>query len=51
MRQYPSHLVREGRPTTPLALIRATDKEKDWKVTVTGKVSGQTMTVESIKLE
>ena len=34
-----------------LALIKATDKNKDWKVTVTGKVDGQTITVKAITLE
>lgn len=29
----------------------STGKDKDWKVTVTGKVDGQTMAVDSIKLE
>ena len=33
-----------------LALIKATEKDKDWKVTVTGSVEGQTLTVSSIKL-
>ena len=36
---------------TALALIKATDKDKDWKVTVTGKVDGDTIAVDSIKLE
>ncbi len=36
---------------TALALIKATDRDKEWKVSVTGKVNGQTMAVESIKLE
>ena len=34
-----------------LALIKATDKDKDWKVVVTGKVDGQTIAVNSIALE
>jgi hypothetical protein len=34
-----------------LALIKATDKDKDWKVVVTGKVEGQTIAVQSIALE
>jgi hypothetical protein len=34
-----------------LALIKATDKDKDWKVVVTGKVDGQTIAVQSIALE
>ena len=33
-----------------LALIKATEKDKDWKVTVTGSVEGSTLTVSSIKL-
>ena len=33
-----------------LALIKGTEKDKDWKVTVTGTVDGQTLTVSSIKL-
>jgi hypothetical protein len=33
-----------------LALIKAYDKEKDMKVTVVGKLDGQTLTVSSIKL-
>lgn len=34
-----------------LALIKATDKDKRWKVTVTGKVDGQTIMIKSITLE
>jgi hypothetical protein len=34
-----------------LALIKATDKDKDWKVVVTGKVNGQTIAVDSISLQ
>jgi hypothetical protein len=34
-----------------LALIKATDKDKDWKVVVTGKVDGQTLAVRSIALQ
>ena len=34
-----------------LGLVKATDKEKDWKVVVTGKVDGQTIAVTSIALE
>jgi hypothetical protein len=34
-----------------LALINATDKDKDWKVVVTGKVEGDTIAVTSIALE
>jgi len=34
-----------------LALIKATDKEKDWKVVVNGKVDGQTIAVNSIALQ
>jgi len=34
-----------------LALIKATEKDKDWKVVVTGKVDGQTIAVSSIALE
>ena len=34
-----------------LALIKATDKDKDWKVVVTGKVEGQTIAVSSIQLQ
>ena len=34
-----------------LAFIKATDKEKQLKVTVTGKVDGQTITVTSIALD
>ena len=34
-----------------LALIKATDKDKEWKVVVTGKLDGQTMAVRSIALE
>ena len=30
---------------TSLALIKGTEKEKDWKVSVTGTVDGQTLTV------
>ena len=33
-----------------LALIKATDKDKDWKVAVTGTVSGDTIAVNSITL-
>jgi hypothetical protein len=34
-----------------LALIKATDKDKDWKVVVTGKVDGQTIAVDTIALQ
>jgi hypothetical protein len=34
-----------------LALIKATDKDKDWKVVVTGKVEGQTIAVTSLAVE
>ena len=34
-----------------LNLIQATDKDKDWKVAVTGKVDGDTIAVTSIALE
>ena len=34
-----------------LTLIKATDKAKDWKVVVSGKVDGQTIAVESIALQ
>jgi hypothetical protein len=34
-----------------LALLKATDKDKDWKVVVTGKSDGQTIAVTSIALE
>lgn len=34
-----------------LALIKATEKDKDWKVVVTGKVDGQMIAVSSIALE
>lgn len=34
-----------------LALIKATDKDKGWRVVVTGKVEGQTIAVNSIALE
>jgi len=34
-----------------LAFIKATDKDKEWKVTVTGTVEGQTLTVKSITLD
>src|SRR5512139_2140117 len=34
-----------------LKLIKATDKDKDWKVTVTGKVTGEKMAVTSIALQ
>ena len=34
-----------------LAFIKATDKDKSWKVTVTGTVEGQTLTVKSIALD
>ena len=33
-----------------LALIKATEKDKDWKVTVSGSVEGSTLAVSSIKL-
>ena len=33
-----------------LTLIKATDKAKDWKVVVAGKVDGQTIAVDSITL-
>lgn len=32
-------------------LIRATDKDKEWKVVVTGKIDGQTIAVNSITLQ
>lgn len=34
-----------------LSLIKATDKDKDWKVVVTGKVEGDTIAVTSLALE
>jgi hypothetical protein len=34
-----------------LGLIKATDRDKDWKVVVTGKVEGDTIAVASIALE
>ena len=34
-----------------LAFIKATDKDKSWKVIVTGTVEGQTLTVKSIALD
>ena len=34
-----------------LKLIKATDKDKDWKVTVTGKVTGDQIVVASIALQ
>ena len=34
-----------------LAFIKATDKDKSWKVMVTGTVEGQTRTVKSIALD
>ena len=34
-----------------LALIKATDRDKDWKVTVDGKLSGDTIAVTNIKLQ
>ena len=34
-----------------LAFIKATDKDKSWKVMVTGTVEGQTLTVKSIALD
>ncbi|MGD9796144.1 MAG: hypothetical protein AB7V43_21985 [Acidimicrobiia bacterium] len=34
-----------------LDLIKKTDHDKDWKVTVDGKVSGDTIAVASIKLQ
>ena len=34
-----------------LAFIKATDKDKAWKVIVTGTVEGQTLTVKSIALD
>ena len=33
-----------------LALVKATDKDKDWKVAVTGTLEGDTITVSAIKL-
>jgi hypothetical protein len=33
------------------ALIKAMDKDKSWKVMVTGTVEGQTLTVKSIALD
>jgi hypothetical protein len=34
-----------------LALIKSTDHDKDWKVTVNGKVTGDTIAVTDIKLQ
>jgi hypothetical protein len=34
-----------------IALIKATNKDKDWKVVVTSKVEGQTTAVQSIALK
>jgi hypothetical protein len=34
-----------------LALIKATEKDKDWKVAVTGTVEGKTIAVASIRLQ
>ena len=34
-----------------LALIKKTDHDKDWKVTVDGKVSGDTIAVSNIKMQ
>jgi hypothetical protein len=34
-----------------LALIKKTDHDKDWKVAVTGKVTGDTIAVSDIKLQ
>jgi hypothetical protein len=34
-----------------LALIKQTDHDKDWKVAVTGKVTGDTIAVTDIKLQ
>jgi hypothetical protein len=34
-----------------LALIKATDRNKDWKVVVSGKVEGQTIAVDGITLQ
>ena len=34
-----------------LALLKATDKDKDWKVVVTGTVDGQNIAVTSIALQ
>jgi hypothetical protein len=34
-----------------LKLIKATDKDKDWKVTVTGKLTGESIAVSSIALQ
>jgi hypothetical protein len=34
-----------------LALIKKTDHDKDWKVTVDGKVSGDTIAVTNIKMQ
>ena len=34
-----------------LAFIKATNKDKSWKVTVTGTLEGQTLTVKSIALD
>ena len=34
-----------------LTLIKATDKARDWKVVVAGKVDGQTIAVDSITLQ
>ena len=33
------------------AFIKATDKDKSWKVMVTGTIEGQTLTVKSIALD
>ena len=34
-----------------LALIKATDKDKDWRVVVTGKVDGQMIAVSALSLQ
>lgn len=34
-----------------LALIKKTDREKDWKVTASGTLAGDTMTVSSLALQ
>src|ERR1700754_4678355 len=34
-----------------LTLIKATDRDKDWKVVVSGKINGDTIAVTSIALE
>lgn len=34
-----------------LALIKSTDRDKDWKVTVDGRVSGDTIAVTNIKMQ